>query len=676
MQEQKEGVLECHDGGCCCHDHCHDQEHHHEHEHEHHHAHTHEHHHGCACCHPEEHEGHEHEAEGHRDLILAGSAAVLLAAGMLIPGTYLPAILLLLAYLLVGFDILRQAFSNILQGEIFDENFLMAVASVGAICIGELPEAVLVMLLYRVGEYLQGLAVAKSRRSIRALMDIRPDHARVLENGTERMVEAKDVAVGQNILLRPGDRIPLDGTVLEGESQLDTSALTGESMPRDCAPGSEVLAGCINLSGALRVEVTHSFQDSAASRILQLVEHASRNKAVSEKFISRFARIYTPIVCLLAVVIAVVPALLGIFSWSDSIYNALCFLVISCPCALVISVPLSFFAGVGAASRRGVLVKGGNYLDALARAEVAAFDKTGTLTKGKLTITSVLPAEGISAQQLLSAAAAAERHSNHPIAQAILAAAAESASEDTASEVDEIRESSGKGVSVCWQGRQVLAGRVDYLRSYQIQIPPVNGVGTKVFVAVDGVYWGALLLGDTLKEDAADAMAQLRGLGLKKLYMLTGDNKETADQIAGTLGLDGAYSQLLPEEKLSTMEQLRGQLSKKGKLLYTGDGINDTPVLTAADVGVAMGGLGADAAIEAADVVIMGDEPSRLSDGIRIARKTVRIAHENIVFSIAVKVLIMALAALHLVDLWLAVFADVGVCMITILNALRLNGKH
>ena len=676
MQEQKEGVLECHDGGCCCHDHCHDQEHHHEHEHEHHHAHTHEHHHGCACCHPEEHEGHEHEAEGHRDLILAGSAAVLLAAGMLIPGTYLPAILLLLAYLLVGFDILRQAFSNILHGEIFDENFLMAVASVGAICIGELPEAVLVMLLYRVGEYLQGLAVAKSRRSIRALMDIRPDHARVLENGTERMVEAKDVAVGQNILLRPGDRIPLDGTVLEGESQLDTSALTGESMPRDCAPGSEVLAGCINLSGALRVEVTHSFQDSAASRILQLVEHASRNKAVSEKFISRFARIYTPIVCLLAVVIAVVPALLGIFSWSDSIYNALCFLVISCPCALVISVPLSFFAGVGAASRRGVLVKGGNYLDALARAEVAAFDKTGTLTKGKLTITSVLPAEGISAQQLLSAAAAAERHSNHPIAQAILAAAAESASEDTASEVDEIRESSGKGVSVCWQGCQVLAGRADYLRSHQIQIPPVNGVGTKVFVAVDGVYWGALLLGDTLKEDAADAMAQLRGLGLKKLYMLTGDNKETADQIAGTLGLDGAYSQLLPEEKLSTMEQLRGQLSKKGKLLYTGDGINDTPVLTAADVGVAMGGLGADAAIEAADVVIMGDEPSRLSDGIRIARKTVRIAHENIVFSIAVKVLIMALAALHLVDLWLAVFADVGVCMITILNALRLNGKH
>lgn len=673
MMEEREMAMECHEHGCCCHEHYHDQEH----EHEHHHAHAHSHHHGCACCHPEEHEGHDHGEEGRRDLILAGASAVLLVVGMLLPGTYLSAGVLLVAYLLVGFDILKQALTNILHGEVFDENFLMAVASIGAICIGELPEAVLVMLLYRVGEYLQGLAVAKSRRSIRALMDIRPDHARVLENGVERMVEAKDVAVGQIVVLRPGDRIPLDGVILEGESQLDTSALTGESLPRDCAPGGEVLAGCINLSGALRVKVTHSFQDSAASRILQLVEHASRNKAVSEKFISRFARVYTPIVCALAVVIAVVPALLGIFPWSDSVYNALCFLVISCPCALVISVPLSFFAGVGAASRHGVLVKGGNYLDALARAEVAAFDKTGTLTKGKLTLTAVLPAEGISQQQLLAAAAAAERHSNHPIAHAILSAAAQQLpSTDALEEIEEVRESSGKGVAVRWQGRQVLVGRADYLKDHQIQVPAASGVGTRVYVAVDGICWGVLLLGDTLKEDAKDAVEQLRALGVKKMYMLTGDSKETADQIAGELGLDGAYSQLLPEEKLSTLEQLRGQLSKKGKLLYTGDGINDTPVLTAADVGVAMGGLGADAAIEAADVVIMGDEPSRLSDGIRIARKTVAIAHENIVFSITVKVLIMALAAMHLVDLWLAVFADVGVCMITILNALRLNGKR
>ena len=661
MLEEKQAA--CCGQGCTCHSHEHDH-------HDHHHDHAHEHH-GCACCHPEEHEGHDHGGAGNKDLILAGGAAVLLAAGMLLPGGVVPTVLLLAAYLLVGFDILQEAFSNILHGELFDENFLMTVASIGAICIGELPEAVLVMLLYRVGEYLQGLAVAKSRRSIRALMDIRPDHARVLENGVERTVEAKDVAVGQTILLRPGDRIPLDGRILEGESQLDTSALTGESLPRDCGAGDEVLAGCVNLSGALQAEVTRTFQDSAASRVLQLVEHAAQNKAVSEKFISRFARIYTPIVCALAVVIAVAPALLGIYSWGDSVYNALCFLVISCPCALVISVPLSFFAGVGAASRRGILVKGGNFLDALARGEIAALDKTGTLTKGELSLAEILPSEGVSEEELLQTAAAAERHSNHPVARAILAACP-AVPEDAA----EVRELSGRGMSVLWRGRRVAAGRGDYLRSLSVPVPQVTAPGTQVFVAADGRYLGALVLRDTVKEDAAEAVKQLRALGVKKQVMLTGDSREAADPIAAQLGLDEALSQLLPEEKLSALEELRRQISRKGKLLYTGDGINDTPVLTAADVGVAMGGLGADAAIEAADVVLMGDEPSRLADGIRLARKTVAIANENIIFSIAVKVLIMTLAALHLVDLWLAVFADVGVCMITILNVLRLNGRR
>ena len=660
MPREEEAV--CCAQGCACHDHHAHRDHDHVHGHEHH---------GCACCHPEAHEDHDHGGEGRKDLLLAGGAVVLLAAGALLPEGVVSTVLLLAAYLLVGFDILREAAANILHGELFDENFLMAVASIGAICIGELPEAVLVMLLYRVGEYLQGLAVARSRRSIRSLMDIRPDHARVLEDGAERTVEAKDVAVGQTILLRPGDRIPLDGRVLEGESQLDASALTGESLPRDCGAGDEVLAGCVNLSGALRVEVTRGFQDSAASRILQLVEYASQNKAVSEKFISRFARIYTPVVCALAVGIAVIPALLGIYAWGDSVYNALCFLVISCPCALVISVPLSFFAGVGAASRRGILVKGGNFLDALARAEIAAFDKTGTLTKGQLSVVEILPAEGVSKETLLATAAAAECRSNHPVAQALLAACP-----NGPQDASEVRELSGRGVSALWRGRRILAGRADYLRSLSVPVPQVDVPGTQVFVAADGRYLGALVLRDTVKEDAAEAVRQLRSLGVKQQVMLTGDSREAAEPIAAQLGLDGARSQLLPEEKLEALEDLRHRLSRKGKLLYTGDGINDTPVLTAADIGVAMGGLGADAAIEAADVVLMGDEPSRLADGIRIARKTVAIANENIVFSIAVKVAVMALAALHLVDLWLAVFADVGVCMITILNALRLNGRH
>ena len=668
-----------HENACACgHDH-----HEHDHEsactcgHDHH-----EHHHdhgdacGCACGHDHHDEdgcgcGHNHgsgEANGKKEIGLAAASGILLAVGALWDGGWASTAILLAAYLLVGFDILRSAVRNILRGDIFDENFLMTVASIGALCIGEMPEAVLVMLLYRIGEYLQDRAVASSRRSIRSLMDIRPDHANLVEGDGIREVDAKTVAVGRIILLKPGDRVPLDGRVLEGESQLDTAALTGESMPRDCGVGDEVLAGCINLSGTMKVEVTKTFGDSAASRILNLVENASKSKAVSEKFITRFARRYTPIVCALAVVIAVGPALLNFSTWSESVYNALCFLVISCPCALVISVPLSFFAGIGRASRSGVLVKGGNYLDALAKTEIAAFDKTGTLTRGTFSVAQLLPAEGTNGEELLRWGAVAEAGSNHPIAKAITAAYGQEVPT-----VTDYRELSGHGVSAVWEGRTVTAGKADYIRSLGIEVPEVSLVGTLIYVALDGKYLGAMVLRDVVKDDAASAIRQLKTLGIARTVMLSGDNRDVVDQVAGELGISAAYSQLLPEDKLSRIEALKQELSPKGKLLYVGDGINDTPVLTAADIGVAMGGLGADAAIEAADAVIMGDEPGKIADAIRIARKTCRIANQNIVFSVAIKVAIMLLAAFGHIELWLAVFADVGVCMLTILNSLRIN---
>jgi len=641
------------------------------------HGHHHDHHENCSCSHDHDEDGcgcgcgcgHEHGKEdGKEELLLCTGAAVLLLTGLLGKWGIISTALMLLAYLLVGFDILKTAFSNICRGRIFDENFLMTIAGIGAICIGETAEAVLVMLLYRVGEYLQGRAVAKSRSSIRALMDIRPDCANLLEGEEIREVEAGSVNVGQLILIRPGERVPLDGIVVEGSSQLDTAALTGESLPRECGAGDEVLAGCINLSGLLKVRVSKSFGESAASRILELVEHASRNKAVSEKFISRFARIYTPIVCALAVVIAVVPGLAGWNNWANAVYNALCFLVISCPCALVISVPLSFFAGIGCASRNGILVKGGNFLDALARAEIAALDKTGTLTKGVFSVAEVHAARGVSDDTLLRCAALAECQSNHPIAKAILTSCVVDAGE-----VNEYHEHSGHGVSAKCADGMLYAGKPDYLRSLGITVPVVDSIGTLVSVALDGTYLGTLVLRDILKDDAADAIRELKKLGIAKTVMLSGDSGTVVEQVAKELHLSAAYSQLLPEDKLCHMEALREQLSDRGTLLYAGDGINDTPVLTAADVGIAMGGLGTDAAIEAADAVIMGDEPGKIALAVRIARKTCRIANENIVFSIAVKIAIMVLSAFGHVELWLAVFADVGVCMITILNALRVN---
>ncbi len=671
---------------CCCgHDHV-------PHEHHDHHCacdHGHEHHHGDCCGHDHHNHGdgcncghdHAHEqdpGEARKELITLGAGAVLLIAGLILKfslsqAPWMATVVLFSAFATVAAEILVQAVNNIRHGDVFGESFLMSIAGIGAMCIGEIPEGVMVFLLYRLGEYLQTKAVSSSRKSISALMDVRPDRANLLENGQSREVEAEAVQVGQTILVRPGEKIPLDGTVLTGISQLDTAALTGESIPRDIGPGQQVMAGCINLSGALEIRVERAFAESTASKILEMVEHASEKKASSEKFITRFARIYTPIVCLAAVIVAVLPPVMGWMAWSQSIYSALCFLVISCPCALVISVPLSFFAGIGRASREGVLVKGGNHLETLAEAQIVAFDKTGTLTEGHFSVSECLPAEGISREKLLELAALAECRSTHPIAKSILTAYGNEIDEETLSDYHEI---SGNGVTVRVNNRHIIAGKRKYLTEKGVSVSAApTTADTTVYVSLDGVYQGAVLLRDAPKRDAKTAVNELRTLGIRRMVILSGDSKPVVEEIAREIGLDQADGELLPQEKLEKLEQLRGQLDGNGKLLYSGDGINDTPVLAAADIGIAMGGLGADAAIETADVIIMGDEPSKIASGIRIARHTKRIAMENIVFAIAVKVVVMILSVLGYVELWAGVFADVGVCMLCVLNTLRINRK-
>ena len=581
-------------------------------------------------------------------------------------------VILLTAFALVAFDIVLGAVKNIRRGDIFGENLLMTIAGIGAVCIGEVPEGVLVFLLYRLGEYLQTKAVSSSRKSISALLDVRPDKANLLVNGAVTEIRAEEVQLGQTILVRPGEKIPLDGTILSGNSQLDTAALTGESIPREVANGHVVMAGCINLSGALEIRVDKVFAESTASKILEMVEHASEKKASSEKFITRFARKYTPIVVCAAVVVAIIPALFGWMEWTNSLYSALCFLAISCPCALVISVPLSFFAGIGRASRDGILVKGGNHLETMAQAEIVAFDKTGTLTAGKFSVHKCVPAEGVTEEELLRLAAAVESRSNHPIAQSICRAWKGT----KLPELEDYRESAGFGVAALLDGKTVIAGKADHLRSAGIVLSEINeDAATVVYVAQDKRYMGAILLRDEPKADAAKAVADLKSMGIKKTAMLSGDSEAVAAQIGCELGLDQTFSQLLPQDKMRELEHLRGELSAKGKLLYAGDGINDTPVLAAADIGIAMGGLGADAAIEAADVIIMGDEPRKIAEGIRIARRTQRIATENIVFAIATKTLVMILSVFGQVELWAAVFADVGVCMLCVINTLRINRK-
>ena len=582
----------------------------------------------------------------------------------------------LVPYFIVGWQVLRKAGINIAHGQIFDENFLMAIATIGALCIGFLPdaepeyaEAVFVMLFYQVGELFESIAVGKSRKSISSLMDIRPDSANVERNGEVLTVAPDEVAVGEIILVKPGEKIPLDGTVIEGQSSLNTVALTGESVPRDVTVGDDVISGCINQSGLIRIRVTKPFGESTVSKILALVESAGENKSRSENFITRFAHWYTPAVVIGAVVLAVVPPLVsGSFDFGKWVFRALEFLVISCPCALVISVPLSFFGGIGGASRKGILVKGSNFMEALADCHTVVFDKTGTLTKGNFRVTGVKPADGVEANRLLELAAHAEYASDHPVARSLTEAYGK---EPDRSRVSSVEELSGRGVRAVVDGLVVLAGNGKLLDEAGIAHPDADAIGTVVYLAEDGNYLGEIVISDEPKEDAKEAICDLKQSGVGKTVMLTGDRRAVADAVAAELGIDEVRSELLPAGKVAEVERLLSEKPAKSTLAFVGDGINDAPVLTRADVGVAMGAFGSDAAIEAADVVLMDDKPSKLAEAIRIARKTLRIVRENIVFSLAVKFVVLILCAVVGIPMTLAIFADVGVLVLAILNAMR-----
>ena len=633
------------------------------------HSHEHEHYHdrSCACCAHEHGHGGE-EKSGSARLIWLAAAAILFLLGLLSRGA-VSVSLFLAAYLAAGFGILKEAVENLVHGELFDETFLMALASIGAICIGEYGEAAAVMLLFQLGEFLQDKAVDSSRDAIRALMDIRPDTANLFENGNVREVHAAEVRVGDLIEVHAGERIPLDGRVESGSSSLNTAALTGESLPQEVGIGDTVKSGCVNLSGTLLLRVTTPFGEDSASKILALVEHAEKNKAESEKFITRFARVYTPVVVILAALLAVLPPLLGLGTFSVFLNRALNFLVISCPCALVISIPLTFFSGIGCASHNGILVKGSNHLEALARAEIAAFDKTGTLTRGEFSVSEVFASDGFSREAVLELAAYGEAHSDHPLARSVCKAYS---GEIDRNRLSDVQERSGHGVRATLDGKELIVGKESFLRELGVPCAaPAAQAATSVCVAYDGQFCGTILLADMPKEDAKQALSALHELGVKRTVMLTGDHPAAAEAVGKEVGIREVFSSLLPEDKLAKVRELKRSLSPQGILLYTGDGINDTPVLAEADIGIAMGGLGTDAAMEAADIVIMGDEPSKIAKAIQISRKTQHIAKENIVFSVAVKVIILLLSSLGMVQLWAAVFADVGVCMLAILNSLR-----
>ena len=598
------------------------------------------------------------------------SAALLIAAALLPLEGWPRLAVFLIPYALIGWDVLWRAVRNIAHGEVFDENFLMSLATVGALCVGEYPEAVFVMLFYQVGELFQSYAVDQSRKSIASLMDIRPDYANLEVDGQIQQTDPEDVAVGDIILIKPGERIPLDGDVVEGTSTLDTAALTGESLPRSVGPGESVVSGCVNLSGLLRVEVTKPFEESTVAKILDLVENASAKKAKAENFITKFARYYTPAVVLAAVVLAVLPPLALGWAWTDAILRALNFLVVSCPCALVISVPLSFFGGIGGASRQGILVKGGSYLEVLARTETVVFDKTGTLTKGVFQVTAVHPEQGTEAE-LLELAALAEAYSDHPISRSLKTAYGKPLEQERVSHVEEL---SGRGVRAVVDGKEVCAGNDKLMEEIGAAWKPCHQVGTVVHVAVDGVYGGHIMISDQVKEDAREAIAALKGLGVKRTVMLTGDAAAVGEAVAQELGLDEVHTQLLPAGKVERVEALLTETSAKGALAFVGDGINDAPVLSRADIGIAMGGLGSDAAIEAADVVLMDDKPSKLAEAVDIARRTLGIVRQNIIFALGVKALVLILSAMGKATMWAAVFADVGVSVIAILNAMRALG--
>ena len=608
----------------------------------------------------------------------------------------------ILSYIIVGFEILRKAVRNIFRGEVFDENFLMAIATIGAFAIGEFPEAVAVMLFYQVGELFQSYAVDKSRKSIASLMDIRPDYANAYRNGNLEKVDPDEVQIGETIVIKPGEKVPLDGRIIEGNTNLDTKALTGEALPREVGKGEDILSGCINLNGTIKVEVTKKFGESTVSKILDLVENASSKKSRSENFITKFARYYTPAVVIIAVVLAIVPPLIveGA-SFQDWLYRALSFLVVSCPCALVISIPLSFFGGIGGASKMGILVKGSNYLEALANTEIAVFDKTGTLTEGVFEVQKVEVAKNdnqnetkgfvqnnteasislnnemesartytskITQEELLKIAAYAENYSNHPISKSVKKAYGKEIDEK---QIINSQELAGRGIEAKIGEQNVLVGNEKLMNEKEIEYTQCNDIGTVLYVAIDGKYAGYILIADKIKDDAKNTIDELKKNNIKQTVMLTGDRKEVGEAVAKEIGIDTVYTELLPDGKVAKVEELLKTKSEKGKLAFVGDGINDAPVLALADIGIAMGGLGADSAIEAADVVIMTDEPSKIIKAIQLSKKTMKIVKENIVFAIAIKIAVLILSVLGISSMWQAVFADVGVSIIAILNALR-----
>lgn len=600
-------------------------------------------------------------------------AAVLIVVFSLLPAEgYLRVVLFMIPYLVIGYDILKKAFKGILNKQVFDENFLMAVATVGAILLGDYSEGVAVMLFYQIGELFQSYAVGKSRRNISELMDIRPDYANIEKDGTLEQVDPDEVEIGTIIVVQPGEKVPIDGVITEGTSTLNTSALTGESLPRDAKAGDEVISGCINMTGLLKIRTTKEFGESTVSKILELVENSSSRKSKSENFISKFAKYYTPAVCYGALALALIPPIVLLIMgkpamWGDWIYRALTFLVISCPCALVISIPLSFFAGIGGASNQGILVKGSNYLETLAQTKYVVFDKTGTMTQGVFEVSGIhhnkMPDE-----KLLEYAALAECSSSHPISKSLQKAYGKPIDRNRVTDIEEI---SGNGVIAKVDGISVAAGNTKLMNRLGIAYQDCHHVGTVVHMAIDGKYAGHILISDIIKPHAKEAIAELKKAGISKTVMLTGDSKRVADQVAEELGIQEVYSELLPADKVSRVEELLNQKSEKAKLAFVGDGINDAPVLSRADIGIAMGALGSDAAIEAADIVLMNDDPLKISKAIKIARKCIRIVYENIYFAIGIKILCLILGALGIANMWAAIFADVGVMILAVLNAIR-----
>ena len=606
--------------------------------------------------------------------IIIGAALLATAVLLNLNNEWLQIALFIISYIIVGGDVVKRAVKNIFKGQVFDENFLMSIATIGAFFIGEYPEGVAVMLFYQVGELFQSYAVGKSRKSIASLMDIRPDYANVKKGDELVKVDPDEVQIGDIIVIKAGEKIPLDGKVIEGSSMIDTSALTGESVPREVEVGSDILSGCININGVITAEVTKEFGESTVSKILDLVENASSKKSNSEQFITKFARYYTPVVVIIAVFLAIIPPLvIDGATFSDWIYRALAFLVVSCPCALVISIPLSFFGGIGGASKKGILVKGSNYLEALAETEIVVFDKTGTLTKGVFNVQEIHP-EGVSKEELLELTAYVESYSNHPISLSLKRAYGKEIDNGRISDVEEI---SGHGVIATVDGKKVMAGNIKLMK--MMDIPYFKGelIGTAVHVAVNNKYIGYIVIADEVKPDSAQAIKELKAANIKQIVMLTGDNESVGSKVAKELGVDKVYAELLPADKVEKLEELFSQKSTKGKLAFVGDGINDAPVLARADIGIAMGGLGSDAAIEAADIVIMTDEPSKIATAMKISKKTLKIANQNIVFAIGIKIIVLILSAFGIATMWAAIFADVGVTIIAVLNAFRaLNVKN